>query len=111
MNQHNVRRVGGQRLEAGMNGGLARGAAIRRGAVVKPGDGLIEHLGVIRVQHRLDSEDVGVIAECLHGPRNHGPSADCPVLLGAAGAGAKSAPRCDNDGGRSWRGRHWNRQV
>ena len=62
------------------------------GLIAKPGDGLIEHREVVRIEHRLDGENVGMTAERLHGPRNHGPPGDCPVLLGTAGTGAEPAP-------------------
>ena len=39
VNQHNVRRVRGEGLEAGVNGSLARGATICWGPIAKPGDG------------------------------------------------------------------------
>ena len=48
--------------------------------------------------HRLHGKDLGMAAERLHGPEDHGLAADHPVLLRSAGAGAKPAAGCDKDG-------------
>ena len=89
----------GQRLEAGMHRGLARRAAIGGRLMAQAGDGLVEHGGIVGVHHRLHGEHVRMPAERLHGAEDHGLAADRAVLLGPAGAGAKAAPGCDEDGG------------
>jgi hypothetical protein len=81
---------------------LAGGPAIRRLAIAESGDGLIEHGKVNGIEHRLNGKYVGVLAERLHRPRNHGSSANCPVLFGASSASAQASASGNDDGGSSF---------
>src|SRR5262245_34787143 len=89
-----------------MHRSLARRAAMGRGLVAHPGDGRVEDPGVVRVHHRLHGEYIRMPAERLHGAENHGLPADLAVLLRPAGAGAKSASGCDEDGCSTLRSGH-----
>ena len=70
-----------------------RAAAWRR-----PLTAVVEHRGVVGIEHRLHRKDLRMAAERLHGAEDHGLPADRAVLLRSAGAGAKPAPGCDKDG-------------
>jgi len=73
---------------------------------VESGDGLIEHGKVIGIEHRLNGKYVGVLAERLHGPENHGLAADGAVLLRSAGPGTQAASGGNENGGGTLRSGH-----
>ena len=87
-----------ERFKAGMHRRLPRSAAVRGRLMAQTADRGIEHRDVLGVQNRLHRKDLGMTAKRLHGPENHGLSADRPILLGSTGAGAKAAAGCDKDG-------------
>ncbi len=99
MDQDDVRRLIGKRLESGTNGSLPRCATAHRRLILEMTDSLIENIGIIRIAHRLNREDIRMGAKWLHRPRKDGFTADGSVLLGAACAGAKSAAGGNDDGG------------
>jgi len=106
VDQNDIGFLAGQRLEPRMHRGLTRRAAIGRRLMAQARDRFVEDRGIIGVHNRLHGKDIGVAAERFHRPEDHGLSADRTVLLGPAGAGAKPAPGCDENGCCTLRFRH-----
>jgi hypothetical protein len=74
--------------------------------VAQAADGLVEDRSIVGIHNRLHCEYLWMAAKCLHRPVDHGLAADLSILLGAARAGAKSAPGCDKDGCGALRSGH-----
>src|SRR5215471_15123661 len=72
-----------------MDGRLSGGAAIGWWLIGEAYDGIVEHLEVVGMKHRLHCRDAGMGAKRLHGAEYHGLAADRSILLRAASAGAK----------------------
>ena len=68
VDQHDVRRLRGERLEAGMHRGLARRAAMRRRLVAQLADRLVEHRGVVGIEHRLHRKDLWMARKTAPSP-------------------------------------------
>ena len=109
VDQNDVGLLARERLESGMHRGLARRAAIGRRRMAQAADGVVEHRGVVGIHHRLHGEHIWMAAKRLHRAEDHGLAADRAILFRSAGAGAKPAPGCDEDGCCTLGFGHWAR--
>ena len=99
MDEHEFRRGGAQRREAGTHRSLPRGAAgNRRQQIAETGGGGAKDALIVGMNDRLYGIDLRVAEKGGQSRADHRFPGDLAILFGHVAAGAIAAPSCDNNG-------------